>query len=220
VGAYAKYINLCQDISESGEYTARAMRELLIGLHQALKQLLSDELGWLDVAVPVFPTKADHSALLHPELHPEDGLWLKVRFSEHKRLHRPTLIPIEVRGAPWRGSGNAFLSEGLDYVGSFRRVYSGPESELPERVASQLEKRYELWRREAYFASLLSVAIEAPNELDPRPIGVLNLNFAVEYPLGTREELAPNTIAAINDLLEPALHLIGLAIEHSEEPAL
>lgn len=59
------------------------------------------------------------------------------------------MIPIQVNGVPRCGSGNAYLSRGIDYVGSFQGLYTTGEYGLEPEVVTKIEDRYRYWRDHA-----------------------------------------------------------------------
>jgi hypothetical protein len=208
---YAGYVNCYLDILAENRYTRREIEDLLKILQGVIKSFVCQEIGWLDVMVPVRPTEEDGPRLLI-QCGGTGDVWLKVLFSGVRRTNQPTLIPTSVNHKPWRGSGNAFLSRGIDYVGSFQGRYSGRDYNLPRGLARQIEGQYAYWRQEHYFASLLAIAILAPESDSVNSVGVLNFNFKRENPLGTNDTLSPQQSDAILNLLEPALRLLTKAL--------
>jgi hypothetical protein len=208
---YAKYVNCYLDILTKDLYTRREIEDLLKILQGMIKSFVSSDIGWLDVMVPVKPTEVDRPHLLL-QCEGTDDIWLKVIFSEIRRTNQPTLIPTKVNQKPWRGSGNAYLSRGMDYVCSFKGHYSGRDYNLPRALARRIEQQYTYWREEHYFASLLAIAI-LTSERDPvESVGVLNFNFTRENPLGTYDTLSPQQSDAILKILEPTLQILTKAI--------
>jgi Domain of unknown function (DUF4062) len=208
---YAKYVNCYLDILASDKYTRREIEDLLRILQAVTKNFVCQDIGWLDVMIPVKPTEEDRPSLLLQCAGTGD-IWLKVLYSGIRRTNKPTLIPTSVNRKAWRGSGNAFLSDGIDYVGSFQGRYSGREYNLPRGLARQMETQYAYWRQEHYFASLLAIAILAPESGSVRAVGVLNFNFKRENPFGNNDTLSPQQSDAILNVLEPALQLLTKAI--------
>ena len=148
-------------------------------LNNVIRTFICADAGWIDVMIPVAAPDVG-SAVPLIEGMDSDGGWLTVLFSGVRRTSKPTMIPIEVNGTPWRGSANAFVSHGVDYVGSFSGLYSGRDYGLPGDVLDAVEAKYEYWRRECYFAALLAVGIQAPGRESSESIGVLNVNFVRE----------------------------------------
>ncbi|WP_330256870.1 helix-turn-helix transcriptional regulator [Nocardia sp. NBC_00565] len=208
----AAYVKCCLAIIECGTYYREEIDELLAVLNRVVATLVCPDAAWLDVVVPVHSDVPTAAVPLVEGLVSEHG-WLQVWASGVRRTTRPTLIPIQVNGTPWRGSGNAFLSRGIDYVGSFRGLYTASEYDLAPEVASEIEARYDYWRDECYFGALLAAAIRSPEPGASDIIGVLNLNFRFENPIGDGDTLEPQRSVAILDVLEPALRLIGTAIQ-------
>ncbi|WP_410874734.1 helix-turn-helix domain-containing protein [Nocardia sp. A7] len=213
----AAYVKCCLSIIESGTFYREEIDELLVVLNRVVTTLVCQDAAWLDVVVPAHSDAPLVAVPLVEGLVSEHG-WLQVWASGVRRTTRPTLIPIQVNGTPWRGSGNAFLSRGIDYVGSFRGLYSAPEYDLAPDVASEIEARYDYWRDECYFGALLAAAIRSPEPGASAIIGVLNLNFRFENPIGDGDTLEPQRSVAILDVLEPALRLIGTAIQMHHQP--
>ncbi|WP_157120950.1 helix-turn-helix domain-containing protein [Nocardia miyunensis] len=214
---WGAYVKCCVGIVERGTYYCEEIDELLATLNRVIAALVCRDVAWLDVVVPVQnPTPAGAAAPVADGVVSDLG-WLQVWASGVRRTTRPSLIPIQVHGIAWRGSGNAFLSGGIDYVGSFRGLYSRAEYGLAPKVVSQIESRYEYWREECYFAALLAVAIRSPEPGVSDAVGVLNLNFTTENPVGDNDTLEPHRSAAILDILEPALRLISKAIARHQQ---
>lgn len=211
VDTYATYLNRYLAVLGNDQYARHEIEDLLRSLNAAAKVFVASEVVWLDVMLPVLPTESDRPNLLLTDVRTSTE-WLKVLFTSVRRTRPPMLIPIEVNGVPWRGSGNALMSCGIDYVSSFRGRYLDGYG-LPERVARDIDRRYEYWRKEHYFGSLLAVAVMASVEDPPSAIGVLNLNFSTEAPLGNDDTLSPQRSMAILNVLEPALRVVGTAIE-------
>lgn len=211
VDLYSRYTNFYLDILGKNVFSRREIEELLRILNEVIRNFISADIGWLDVMVPVIPTEEDAPRLLIQNVKNERGA-LKIFFSSVRRTNPTTLIPIDVNGKPWRGSGNSFVSSGIDYVSTFRNCYS-QDYGLPSDVALKIEAQYSYWRNEHYFSSLLAVAILAPIEDSSRAVGVLNLNFANEAPLGVDNILSPQRSIAILNVLEPALRVLATAIE-------
>lgn len=208
---YAKYINCHLDILAKGKYSRREIEDLLKILQGVIKSFVCQDTGWLDVMVPVRPTEADRPNLLMKCAGTGD-IWLKVVFSGMRRTNEPTLIPTIVNKKPWRGSGNAFLSRGMDYVCSFQGRYSGRDYNLSKTLAKQMESQYSYWAQEHYFASLLAISIPASENDLSKSVGVLNFNFRRENALGVNDTLSPQQSDAILNILEPALHILAKAI--------
>jgi len=208
---YARYVNCYLDILAKDRYTRREIEDLLKILQGVIKSFVSPDIGWLDVMVPVKPTEADRPRLLL-QCEGTGDIWLKVIFSGMRRTNQPTLIPTRVNQKPWRGSGNAFLSRGMDYVCSFQERYSGRDYNLPRGLARQIEQQYAYWRQGHYFASLLAIAILTSERDSAEPMGVLNFNFTRENPLGANDTLSPQQSDAILNVLEPALQILTKAI--------
>lgn len=208
---YAKYTNCYLDIVAKGKYTRREIEDLLKTLQGVIKSFICQDIGWLDVMIPVRPTEADRRNLLIKCAGTGD-IWLKILFSGMRRTNEPTLIPTKVNRKPWRGSGNAFLSRGTDYVCSFQGRYTGRDYNLPKTLARQMESRYAYWRQEHYFSSLLAIAILASERDSVESVGVLNFNFKRENPLGVNDTLSPQQSDTILNVLEPALQVLTNAI--------
>lgn len=211
---YARYINYYLELAEAHTYLHQHLEELLRLLQDVVADAIAPDLGWIDVMVPVRPDEGDLPSLLIPDAEPS-AVWLKVWLSGIPRSRQPTLIPTRVNNVPWRGSGNAFVARGLDYVSSFRGKFPASTYGLSRTQARRIERQYVIWRDQHYFASLLAVAIVAPdkNEEPPTPIGVLNLNFRAENPLGRNDVLPPDECFAIANVLEPAMNVLAAAIE-------
>lgn len=216
-GGWSAYLKCCVAIVESGTYYCEEIDELLAVLNRVITVLVCQDAAWLDVVVPVHSVAPTMAIPLVEGLVSEPG-WLQVWASGVRRTTRPTLIPMQVNGIPWRGSGNAFLSRGIDYVGSFRGLYSASRYDLAPEVESEIEARYDYWRDECYFGALLATAIRSPEPGASEAIGVLNLNFRVENPIGVGDTLEPQRSIAILGVLEPALRLIGTAIQKHHQP--
>jgi len=210
VDLYSRYTSCYLDILGKN-FSRREIEELLRILNEVIRNFISADIGWLDVMVPVIPTEEDAPRLLIQNVKNERGA-LKILFSSVRRTNPTTLIPIDVNGKPWRGSGNSFVSSGIDYVSTFRNCYS-QDYGLPSDVASKIETQYSSWRHEHYFSSLLAVAILAPIEDSSRAVSVLNLNFANEASLGVDNIPSPQRSIAILNVLEPALRVLATAIE-------
>ena len=208
---YAKYINCSLDIQAKGQYARREIEDLLRTLQGVVKSFVCQDIGWLDVMVPVRPTKADMPNLLIKCAGTGD-IWLKILFSGMRRTNAPALIPTSVNQKPWRGSGNAFLSRGVDYVCSFQGRYSGRDYNLSRALTRQMESQYAYWRQEHYFSSLLAIAILSTEGDSAGSVGVLNFNIKSEYPLGANDTLSPQQSDAILNVLEPALQVLTNAI--------
>jgi hypothetical protein len=211
VDTYATYMNRYLDILSHDGYTRREIEDLLRTLNEAIGLFVTSGVVWLDVMAPVVPSESDFPNLLLRDVQ-SSGEWLKVLFSSVRRTRPPMLIPIEINGVPWRGSGNALVACGIDYVSSFRGRYL-EGYDLPGPVAREIEHKYEYWRQEHYFGSLLAVAILAPADDPPRAIGVMNMNFSGEAPLGNDDTLSPQRSIAILNVLEPAMRVVATAIE-------
>jgi hypothetical protein len=209
---YARYTNCYLDIVRNDVFASREVEDLLRAANEVVRSFVCADLGWIDVMVPVMPVRADIPNLLLKNVESEPG-WLKMMFSGVRRTMPPTLIPIEVNGIPWRGSGNAFMCGGIDYVSSFRNRYTQAHYGLSSDVAQRMEAQYAYWRREHYFSALLAIAILAPRKGAVRSIGVLNLNFSVEDPLGVDDTLSPQRSITIGNVLEPTLQVLAQAIE-------
>ena len=80
-------------------------------------------------------------------------------------------------------------------------------------IVEGMERQYAYWRQEHYFSALLAVAILASDEEPARPLGVLNLNFIAEEPMGVNDSLPPQRSITILNVLEPALRALAKAIE-------
>jgi hypothetical protein len=204
------------DILRRDDFSKREIEEFLRIVADILKSFISPHLGWLDVMIPVTPSTADVPNLLIANLG-DESKWLKVLFSSIRRTNPPKLIPTQVNGMPWRGSGNALICGGMDYVSCFYRRFRQIDYGLPDNVLKTIETQYAYWQREHYFSSLLAVAI-LPSDTDSDDsedaIGVLNLNFSHEDPIGTDDTLTPQRSIALCNVLEPALMIISKAIEH------
>ncbi|MFX0574755.1 helix-turn-helix domain-containing protein, partial [Nocardia nepalensis] len=217
MSGWVAYVNCCVAIVERGTYYCEEIDELLAVLNRVIAALVCQDAAWLDVVVPVGALGSAAAVPLVEGLVSELG-WLQVWASGVRRTTRPTLIPIQVNGTPWRGSGNAFLSRGIDYVGSFRGLYTASEYGLAPKVVSEIQARYDYWREECYFGALLAAAIRSPEPGSSDAVGVLNLNFRFENPVGDGDTLEPQRSVVILDVLEPALRLIGTAIQKHHQP--
>jgi len=215
--ACAAYVKCCVAIIERRTYYRDEVDELLAVLNRVVTTSVCQDAAWLDVVVPV-PSDPPTAAVPFVEGLVSEHGWLQVWASGVRRTTRPTLIPIQVNGTPWRGSGSAFLSQGIDYVGSFRGLYAASEYDLAPEVASEVEARYDYWRDECYFGALLAAAIRSPEPGASEVIGVLNLNFRFENPIGDGDTLEPQRSVTILEVLEPALRLIGTAIAMHHQP--
>lgn len=213
---WSAYLRCCLAIVERSTYYSEEVDELLAVLNRVIAVLVCREAAWLDVVVPVHSVPSAAVPLVEG-LVSEMG-WLQVWASGVRRTTRPTLIPIQVNRVPWRGSGNAYTSRGIDYVGSFRGLYADPEYGLASDLLSKIEARYQYWRDECYFGALLAVAIRAPEPGSSDAIGVLNLNFRCENPIGENDTIDPQRSIAVMDILEPALRLIAIAIQKHHLP--
>ncbi|HMH90086.1 MAG TPA: hypothetical protein VK586_03275 [Streptosporangiaceae bacterium] len=213
---YATYTNTYLEILASNLYTQREIEGLLRTVKGVLGNFVSPDIGWLDVMIPVLPKESDRPRLLIQQGEMGD-VWLKVLYSAIRRTTRPTLIPTQVNLRPWRGSGNAYLSSGIDYVSSFQGRYGGRDYSLPRGVAKQIERQYAYWKQEHYFAALLAISIPAPGNNSTGSAGVLNLNFRQENPLGPNDTLSPRQSVALLNVLEPALQILATAISLHEE---
>ncbi|GAA2021257.1 hypothetical protein GCM10009839_17710 [Catenulispora yoronensis] len=209
---FATYTNCYLDLVTRDTYSHREINELLQILNGLIRKFVSPDAGWIDVAVPV-AINGPMAATPLVEGLKDDTRWLQVLYSSVRRTSRPILIPIEVNGTPWRGSGNAFVSQGMDYVGRFGGLYRGIEYDLPADTLEKIESRYEYWREECYFAALLALAILSPDKESQESIGVLNINFLREDPIGFNDTLSPQKSVAVVNLLEPALQVLARAIE-------
>jgi hypothetical protein len=184
----------------------RDIDELLSILGDFARALLSPDLGWIDVMTAMAEAGPEFDRLI-------DGLesssgWLRIAYSGTVRTSRPIAIPLEVNGEPWRGSATAFASNGVDYIGSFRGVFSERYA-LPCHVIAKIEAKYDYWRRESFFGALLAISIPSPDDGD-ESIGVLNLNFLRENPLPGI--LEPGRLAVITNFLQPTIVLLSQAI--------
>jgi hypothetical protein len=215
--AWSAYMKCCLAVVERGTYYCEEIDQLLTVLSRVIGALVCSDVGWLDVVVPVPASMPATAVPLAEGLVSEPG-WLQVWASGVRRTNRPTQIPIQVNGIPWRGSGNAYVSRGIDYVGSFRGIYTSAEYGLAADVVSRVEAKYGYWRDECYFGALLAAAVSAPEPGASAVVGVLNLNFRTENPIGRGDTLEPGTSVAILDILEPALRLIGTAIQQHHQP--
>ncbi|MFC9995729.1 hypothetical protein [Nocardia sp. NPDC127526] len=213
---WSAYLRCCLAIVERSTYFSEEVDELLAVLNRVIATLVCREAAWLDVVVPVHSVSPAAVPLVEG-LVSELG-WLQVWASGVRRTTRPTLIPVQVNGIPWRGSGNAYLSRGIDYVGSFRGLYADPEYGLAPGLLSKIEARYRYWRDECYFGALLAVAIRTPEPGGSDALGVLNVNFRCENPIGENDTIDPQRSIAVMDILEPALRLIAVAIQKHHLP--
>ncbi|MEV6877522.1 hypothetical protein [Amycolatopsis sp. NPDC051128] len=214
-GEYLRCVQCHLETVTSGTFRQREIEDLLVSLAALIKKLGCTHLGWLDVMIPVQPEETKSSRRLIDGVTYDGGL--QVLFSSTRRTGPPTIIPIKVNNTPWRGSANAFISCGLDYISSFQGLYEGPEYNLPPRVLKEVEQRYDYWREECSFASLLAIAVLTPEEDPARAVGVLNLNFEQECPFGDRKELAPKQSIALLNLLDPTLQILASAIRRHND---
>ena len=120
--AYSQYINLYLSIMTTDDIIDD---HIVILILQALQHILNAVIctgGWIDIVIPTKIDSNDIPNLLIAGID-SDSNWLRVRYSSVPRSNVPTLIPIEVNGIPWRGSGAAFKSKGIDYIGDFTNMY-------------------------------------------------------------------------------------------------
>jgi hypothetical protein len=215
VDLYARYTNLYLDLMGGESLTQREIEDLLRMANDVVRTFISQDLGWIDVMTPVVPVDADRRNLLLDGVDSPPG-WLRILFSSVRRTGSPVLIPIEVNGTPWRGSGNAFLCGGIDYVSSFQGRYGDADYGLPPPVVDRIESTYAYWREQQYFSSLLAIAILSRADRGDRvahPVGVLNLNFSVENALGADDALSPRRSTAIINVLDPTLQVLARVID-------
>jgi transcriptional regulator with XRE-family HTH domain len=185
---------------------ATSVNLYLVSVGQLIREHLHQELSWIDVMRHVPP---DHvgDRLLDSTNAGRSG-WLKLEFSEILRTGRPRLIPVDVGSQPWRGSGAAFWSNGVDYIDRLTTRLVPQEYDLPLQEAERVASLYREWEQGHHFASLTAVAIPSKTN-EQEACGVLNLNFAVAGPFGTGSTLAPEALKRIQSVLKPHVTVLS-----------
>jgi hypothetical protein len=157
--AYAHYIDLYLSIyTDSALLDDRHISSILRALHQIIMTVVCPTIGWVDVFVPTVAGEKDRPHLLI------DGIvkntnWLRLRYSSVPRTHVPTLIPISVHDVPWRGSGSAFTSKGVDYVPSLVDSFPRRMYKFSPMIDRKIKDIYSRWKSTHYFSSLFSICV-------------------------------------------------------------
>lgn len=188
----------------------RDAHNLMRPLGNLCRAVIHPEVTWVDAMASLSVGDADErrgTTLLGRDEQSTPG-WLRIVLSEMPRTDEPRLIPVSVNGIPWRGSGAAFLSQGINYVDRCVERIPFASYRLPEQEASAVRDLYQTWEAEHSFASIVAVAV--PRTLEDRAsVGVLNLNFALPYPFGHKDVLDPEEARQIEEVLE--VHLLALS---------
>lgn len=184
-----------------------------------VRQYVHPDASWVDIMVSVPSDRAASSGRL--KLTPETPYeaspqWLVVIASEIPRTTKPRLIPIAIRGRPWRGSGAAFFSHGIDYVDHMasRMPLHSYALNSPQEAPRILEQ-YKKWERDHAFASLVSLAITSSSPTNSA-IGVLNIHFETKCPFGRRDALTPTDAILLKNTLQPHLAYLAHMIDSLE----
>lgn len=188
-----------------------AVNSYVESVAQFVRNALHDGLGWIDVMRHIGSiTDGDGEPLLKSPGAGKHG-WLKLEFSEIFRTGRPRLIPVAVSGKPWRGSGAAYLSGGVDYVDRMTSRLLPKDYDVTVEEAEQVSALYSEWENGHHFASLVAIAI--PSRVKKHePIGVLNLNFPSPAPFGAKNTLPPEVLKRVQHLLRPHLSVLAEAL--------
>lgn len=212
---FFQYSNSAIKIVQEGNYYQDEIENLLSELSEIVKKYISPDIGWIDAMVRLHPTESLEYEKLIEGIDDKVSSWLKIVYTGVRRTNPPRLIPVDISGKSWRGSGTAFSVCGIDYVSSFQDKFKTAEYDIPIEQEDSIVRQYDEWSSGHHFSSILAVGIPANYRDHSKSIGVINLNFRKAFPFGEIETIPPELSRKLHELIEPSINVIRNAfIKH------
>ncbi len=209
-------VELAHQMLTAGELSRQMVDRYLLHVGELCRLLIHPDIAWVDVMERIEQPDACNSAKLVTSASAGTLGWLQVVFSEVPRTATPRVIPIDIEGKPWRGSGAAFASQGIDYVDRMVTRLLPSEYNLDQNEGKRITEQYRAWECQDHFASLIALSIPSPgNSSITSGAGVLNLNLSTPHPFGEVSVLPPEDTREIVATLKPHLDILAKVMQPS-----